>query len=129
MSSVRTMAVTGVACGLLATLALGAQQQAPTRVYNETTPGIVMPTVVTRENPQYTRAALQASLAGDAAVDVTVDADGRVRDVLLVKSVDAVHGLDGAAVATAGRWVFKPGTLDGQPVPVRVRLAMSLSAR
>jgi TonB family protein len=128
MSSLRTMAVTGVACGVLATLALGAQQ-GPTRVYNEATPGIVLPTVVTREDPQYTRAALDASLAGNAAVDVTVDADGRVRDVLLVQSLDAVHGLDDAAVATAGRWIFKPGTLNGQPVPVRVRLSMSFKTR
>jgi periplasmic protein TonB len=129
MSSMRTMAVTGVGCGLLATLALSAQQNAPTRVYSESTPGIVLPTVVTRENPQYTQPALSASLAGNADVDVTVDADGRVRDVLLVKSVDAVHGLDDAALASAGRWVFKPGTLNGQPVPVRVRLAMSFSTR
>ena len=125
MSSMRTMAVTGVACGVLATLALGAQQNAPTRIYSESTPGIVPPTVVTRENPQYTQTALDANLAGHAAVDVTVDTDGRVRDVLLVQSVDAAHGLDDAALATAGRWVFKPGTLHGRPVPVRVRLTMS----
>jgi TonB family protein len=129
MASMRTMAVTGLTVGVLTTLALGAQQQAPTRVYSESTPGIVLPTVVSRENPPYTRAALDANLAGNAAVDVTVDADGRVRDVLLVKSLDAVHGLDEAALATAGRWVFKPGSLNGQPVPVRVRLAMSFSTR
>jgi TonB family protein len=129
MSSMRTMAVTGAVVGLLATMAPSAQQQAPTRVYNEATPGIVLPTVVTRENPQYTRAAMDANLAGNAAVEVTVDADGRVRDVLLVKSLDAVHGLDDAAVATAGRWVFKPGMLNGQPVPVRVRLAMSFKTQ
>ena len=128
MASMRTMAITGLAFGVLA-VAPGAQQQGPTRVYSESTPGIVLPTVVSRENPQYTQAALDANLAGNAAVDVTVDADGRVRDVLLVKSLDAVHGLDDAAVATAGRWVFKPGALNGQPVPVRVRLAMSFSAR
>ncbi len=129
MASMRTMAVTGLACGALTTLALGAQDAAPARVYSESTPGIVLPTVVTRENPAYTRPALEANLVGETSVDVTVDADGRVRDVLLVKSVDAVHGLDDAALAAAGRWVFKPGTLNGQPVPVRVRLAMSFSAR
>jgi TonB family protein len=127
MSTIRTMTATGVLCGLF-TLALTGQST-PTGVYSESTPGIVLPTVVARENPQYTQAALQANLAGNAAVDVTVDADGRVRDVLLVKSLDAVHGLDDAALATAGRWVFKPGTLHGQPVPVRVRLAMSFKTR
>jgi periplasmic protein TonB len=129
MYSMRTMAVTAVASGVLATLALSAQQQAPTRIYSASTPGIVLPTVVTSEKPTYTQSALDASLAGNADVDVTVDAEGRVRDVLLVKSVDAVHGLDEAVLASAGRWTFKPGTLNGQPVPVRVRLAMSFSTR
>jgi protein TonB len=114
--------------GLMTTLAVAAQRT-PTRVYDESTPGLVLPTVVSGENPGYTQAALDAGLAGHAAVDVTVDVDGSVRDVLLAKSVDAVHGLDDAALATAGRWVFKPGTLNGQPVPVRVRLAMSFSTR
>lgn len=127
MSTIRTMTATAVVGGLFSLAAAG--QGAPTRVYGESTPGLVLPTVVSRENPSYTRQALDASLAGEASVDVTVGADGRVSDVLLVKSVDAVHGLDDSAVASAGRWVFKPGTLNGQPVPVRVRLGMSFSAR
>ena len=92
MSRIRTVMATGTVCALL-TLAATAQQPAVTRIYSESTPGIVLPTVVSRENPTYTRAALDASLAGETSVDVTVDVDGRVRDVLLVKSVDAVHGL------------------------------------
>ena len=111
------------------TLALTAQQPAVTRIYSESTPGIVLPTVVSRENPTYTRGRARRELAGETSVDVTVDVDGRVRDVLLAKSVDAVHGLDEAALASAGRWVFKPATLDGQPVPVRVRLAMSFKTQ
>jgi TonB family protein len=131
MSTMRTMAAVLVSCGLLS-LTLGARQAADepaTRVYSDATPGIVLPAVVSREQPPYTRAALDAQVAGDAAVDVTIGVDGRVRDVLLVKSVDAVHGLDDAAVASAGRWVFTPATLNGQPVPVRVRLAMSFKTR
>jgi TonB family protein len=128
MSRISKIVATGIVCGLL-TGAAGAQGPAVTRVYDASTDGIVLPTVVSRENPTYTRAALDAGLAGDTSVDVTVDVDGRVRDVLLVKSVDAVHGLDEAAVAAAGRWVFTPATLDGRAVPVRVRLAMSFKAR
>ena len=128
MSRTRMTAAAVLAGGMMMSLAVAAQRT-PTRVYNESTPGIVLPTVVSREQPPYTRAALDAQIAGDAAVDVTVDVDGSVRDVLLARSVDAVHGLDDAAVATAGRWVFKPGTLNGQPVPVRVRLAMSFKTR
>jgi TonB family protein len=128
MSPMRMMLVAAVGALVFTTLGVAAQRT-PTRVYDESTPGLVLPTVVSRENPGYTRAALDAGVAGHAAVDVTVDVDGSVRDVLLAKSVDAVHGLDEAALATAGRWVFKPGTLNGQAVPVRVRLAMSFSAK
>ena len=127
MSLMRTMVVAGLTGAALTTVAVA--QRSPTRVYDEHTPGIVLPTVVSRENPEYTKAALDAGLAGHVAVDVTVDADGSVRDVLLAKSLDAVHGLDEAALATAGRWVFTPGRLNGRPVPVRVRLAMSFSTR
>ena len=118
MSSMRTMAVTGAVCGLLATLAVGAQRarrRASTTSRRRASCCRPWSAAKTRVHA----AALDANLAGNAAVDVTVDADGRVRDVLLAKSLDAVHGLDDAALATAGRWVFKPGTLNGQPVPVR----------
>ena len=128
MSLLRTTLATLAGALVITTLGVAAQRT-PTRVYDESTPGIVLPTVVSRENPGYTKAALDAGLAGHAAVDVTVDMDGTVRDVLLARSVDAVHGLDDAALATAGRWTFKPGTLNGRPVPVRVRLAMSFSTR
>jgi TonB family protein len=128
MSPIRLMAGLVLGCGLI-TLTVSAQQTAPTRVYNESTPGIVLPTVVTREQPPYTRAALDAGVAGDAAVDVTIGVDGRVHDVLLVKSVDAAHGVDEAALASAGRWTFTPATLNGEPVSVRVRLTMSFKTR
>jgi TonB family protein len=123
------MAVTGLTCGVLTTLALGAQGAAPARVYSKATPGIVLPTAVRQEQPRYTAAALREQIAGSALVDVTVDVDGTVRDVLLVASVDPVHGLDDQALATAGRWVFTPGTLHGRPVPVRVQVAMSFARR
>jgi TonB family protein len=66
-------------------------------------------------------------IGGIALVDVTVGVDGKVRDVLLAKSLDAVHGLDDAALAAAARWTFSPGTLNGQPVPVRVRLDLAFN--
>ncbi len=131
MSRIRAMGACVLGCGLL-TLPLGASQ-APVppamRIYDKATPGVVLPKVVSSEQPRYTAAALREQVAGSALVDVTVGVDGTVRDVLLVTSVDAVHGLDDTALATAGRWVFKPGTLHGQPVPVRVRLTMKFALR
>jgi TonB family protein len=97
------------------------------RVYDRATPGLVLPTVVTGAHPQYTRAAFSERITGSATVDLTVGVDGKVRDVLLVKSVDAVHGLDEAAAAS--RHVFTPGLLNGQPVAVRVRLDLNFDLR
>ena len=128
MSMIRRASLTVLAASLL-TLPAAGQQAAPTRIYSKATPGIVLPTVVSQERLRYTAAALREQIAGMALVDVTVDIDGTVRDVLLVASVDPVHGLDDQALATAGRWVFKPGTLHGQPVPVRVQLAMAFARR
>jgi protein TonB len=131
MSPIRVMAVVLLGIGMLAPQLAARQGAAPpvVRVYSEATPGIVLPTVVSREQPPYTRAALDAQVAGDAELDLTIGVDGRVQDVLLVKSVDSVHGLDDAAVSTAGRWTFTPATLNGRAVPVRVRLAMSFKTR
>ena len=57
-----------VGCGPL-TLTLQARQATPppTRVYNEAAPGIVLPTVISREQPPSTRAALEAQVAGEAS--------------------------------------------------------------
>jgi TonB family protein len=129
MSPIRTLAAVVLGCGVLSLPLVARQTSAPVRIYNEATPGIVLPTVVSREQPSYTRAGLDAQVKGDAAVEITVGEDGRVRDVLLVTSIDAVHGMDEAAIASAGRWVFTPATLNGQPVPVRVRLGMSFQTR
>lgn len=35
--------------------------------------------------------------------------------------------LDASAVAAVSQWVFRPGTLDGVAVPVRVHVGMSFS--
>ena len=37
--------------------------------------------------------------------------------------------LDEVLLASAGRWVFTPATLNGEPVAVRVRLDMSFAVR
>jgi TonB family protein len=133
MTRIRTIVAVVLGCGLL-TLTLGARQAAMLpaevlRVYDRTTPGLVLPTVVKSAQPRYTAAAMNQRILGIAVVDVTVGVGGRVRDVLLAKSLDAVHGLDDAALATAGRWIFSPGTLNGQPVPVRVRLDLAFNLK
>ena len=130
MSMTRVMATTLVTGALLVLPLSAFQDSAPAeilRVYDRTTPGLVLPKVVKGGTPFYTAAAMHQRIGGIAVVDVTVGVDGKVRDVLLAKSLDAVHGLDDAALEAAGRWIFTPGTLNGQPVPVRVRLDLAFA--
>jgi TonB family protein len=107
----------------------GSEPDRVLRVYDRTTPGLVLPTVVKSGAPRYTAAAMHQRIRGIAVVDVTVGADGKILDVLLARSLDAVHGLDDEALAAAGRWVFSPGTLNGQPVPVRVQIDLAFAIK
>jgi len=96
------------------------------RVYPSGAPGLVDPTILHTSNPAYTREAMQQKIAGEIELQVTIDATGKVRDALVTKSLDSRFGLDDAAVAAAADWTFAPGRLNGQAVPVRTTLTMSM---
>lgn len=77
--------------------------------------------------PRYPRLARRRGLEGTVLLEVLVDRNGRVREV----RVQASSGhpiLDRAAFKGVRNWRFSPGTIDGQPsdmwirVPVRFQL-------
>lgn len=80
--------------------------------------GVSYPTLVRQEQPKYPTDAMRAKIQGVVELEVVVQPDGTVGDVRIVKSLDAVFGLDAQAVSAAKRWRFRPGQLNGQPVPV-----------
>ena len=69
---------------------------------------------------------MQQKVQGFVELEITVDTDGRVRDAMVTKSIDAVYGMDDEAVKAASRWTFVPGRLSGQTVPVRTVLNFDL---
>ena len=86
MSMTRVMATTLVTGALLVLPLSAFQDSAPAevlRVYDRTTPGLVLPKAVKSCTPFYTAAAMHERIGGIAVVDVTVGVDGKVRDVLL----------------------------------------------
>lgn len=91
--------------------------------------GIVAPSVLYSEKPQYTAEALAAKIQGNVMLDLVVLENGSVGQVTIVKSLDAVHGLDEAATSAAKRWRFKPGTRDGKAVPVTVTIEMTFTLK
>jgi TonB family protein len=83
---------------------------------------IVPPVPVTRVNPRYTSSAMRARLEGTVGLDVVVLADGTVGDVTVRNSLDTQDGLDEEAVAAARQWRFTPGTINGVPSKMHIRL-------
>ncbi len=90
---------------------------------------VVPPRVVHSEKPAYTAEALAAKIQGSVVLELVVRESGTVERVEIIESLDAVHGLDEAALDAASRWTFEPGTKDGAPVPVIVALEMTFTLK
>jgi TonB family protein len=91
--------------------------------------GVAEPVIVQPKNPKYTKEALRARVEGSVIVECIVNTNGRVSDAKVVKSLDAVYGLDDEAVKTVKEWRFKPGMLEGRPVRVAVTIGVEFSLR
>lgn len=88
-------------------------------------PGITLPTVVRAPKPAYTEEAKRAGIQGEVHLLLDVQTDGTVANVRVVRSLDKEYGLDEQAVKAVHKWQFKPGTKDGQPVPVEITVEMT----
>lgn len=64
-----------------------------------------------------------SALQGSGQVQATVDANGEIVDVRVLKGLKM--GLTEAAVEAIKRWRFKPATLDGSPVAVYCNVTMN----
>jgi periplasmic protein TonB len=91
--------------------------------------GIELPRVVREIKPQYTADAMRAKIQGMVVLECVVQADGTVGNVRVVRSLDAVFGLDQEAVKAARQWLFVPGTRQGQPVAVLVTIELTFTLR
>ena len=89
------------------------------------TPGLELPRAVRSITPEYTEAAMRRKVQGEVEVEVVILADGTVGSTRLVRSLDSVHGLDEQALIAARYWLFEPGMLNGQVVPVTSTLILT----
>ena len=76
-----------------------------------------------RVEPAYPEVARKARVSGIVIVECTIDKNGIVTDVHVLKPLP--FGLDQAAVEAVRKWRFKPGTLNGQPVDVLYNLTVN----
>ena len=82
------------------------------------------PSILLQPGPRYTNDAMRAKIQGDVNVEAVVRKDGAVGDMRVVRSLDAVFGLDQEALKAARSWRFRPATCHGQPVDMIVTLVI-----
>lgn len=85
--------------------------------------GVTKATVIHQEDPEFSDEARKAHFQGEVIVAIIVDANGRVVQPRLVKSIGM--GLDEKAIEAALKWTFHPGTLNGKPVATRATISMT----
>lgn len=77
----------------------------------------------TRVTPQYTEIARRARIQGLVIIEAVIDRQGNVTEARIIKGLPM--GLENEALNAVKRWKFRPGTLNGQPVPVYFNLSVN----
>lgn len=144
----RTLCILGIPSGLASISAGMLTAQAPSarasptsapdsqasRVYGPEDHGVTTPKLIYAPDPEYSDKARRQKLNGSCVLSVLVDVKGNPQDVQVVKSVwdgvnskqrSAAMSLDQKAMETARKYRFKPATLNGEPVPYKVKLEMN----
>jgi periplasmic protein TonB len=91
--------------------------------------GVTSPIPTYRATPAYTAEAVRAKAQGIITVECIVEPNGECGDVRIVRGFAPPYGLDQQALATARRWRFRPGTREGEAVPVLVNLEIEFNIR
>lgn len=79
----------------------------------------VEPVLIREVTPPYPQAALVADLRGDVILEGEVGVDGKVREIVVVRSVHPL--LDATARKAFGEFQYKPARRNGTPEPRRVQ--------
>jgi protein TonB len=97
---------------------IGAPAPAPIRVGSNTN----APKKVKDVRPVYPAIARAARVSGDVVLEAIIDAEGRVSDARVIRSIPL---LDQAALDAVKQWEFTPTLLNGVPVHVIVSLVVA----
>lgn len=94
----------------------------PYRIGKNVTP----PKAIFAPDPKYVELARLSKFQGITLLELTVTAKGNPADVDIIQPIG--FGLDDEGVAAVKTWRFKPATVNGQPVPVRINVEVSFRA-
>lgn len=82
---------------------------------------VTNPVPIQQPTPKFTPEANQKKIQGDVLLEVVIGKDGAVRSARVLRGIG--YGLDQSAVDTVTKqWLFKPATLNGQPVAVQINV-------
>jgi protein TonB len=85
---------------------------------------IKTPTKIKDVRPVYPLDAQAARIQGVVILEAKIEADGRVSDARVMRSI---AGLDEAALDAVRRWEFTPTEVDGVPVPVIMTVTVNFT--
>jgi TonB family protein len=85
--------------------------------------GVTPPRELYAPDPEYSEQARQVKFQGSVLLWMVVGADGRPKDVRVVRSVGL--GLDEKALQAVSTWRFEPGRKDGQPVATQINVEVN----
>ena len=94
-------------------------------VQNASTPGISVPTVIRRIEPQYTTEARQARAAGTVILQVVIQTDGTADILKVVKPLP--YGLTESAVEAIHQWKFRPAMRNGKEIPITISIEVGFN--
>ena len=81
------------------------------------------PTLLYKEEPDYTEEARAAKLQGTVVLSVEIDPTGTATNIKVRRGLGL--GLDEKAVEAVKKWKFKPGEKDGTPVTVAATIEVN----
>jgi TonB family protein len=86
-------------------------------------PGAKPPVAVHSVEAEFSEEARVERIEGVVLISTIVDEQGMPTEIRVERS--AGHGLDENAVAAVSQYRFRPATLDGNPIAVRIRIEVS----
>ena len=96
--------------------------QKPIRIGGQVT----APALIHRVEPKYPDFAAQAQIEGLVILEATVDVEGHVQSVEILRS----HGLlDQAAIDAVKQWQYSPLVLNGKPFPFILTVTVRFSVQ
>jgi TonB family protein len=96
------------------------------RVY-EAADGVQLPAVVKEVRPAYAESAKQRKIQGTVFLTCVVATSGVPQDITVVRSLD--EDLDRNSIQALQEWRFRPGTKDGEPVPVKITIELRFTLK